>query len=168
MWCVTDSEFTVCFCGILTWEIVHLFNWVSCVTPSRLCLYIVQLINKRSTSSESTIYKLLSNLWPHWNSSSCSFHPQWLQHYLLLSTVILPLQQKMIVGVGVQDEPNINDEVKTWAGPQPYPFIYCINISERQRQSFTDAAALMTCSHSTLSKQPFARDKQQIGHISCP
>lgn len=46
-----------------------------------------------------------------------SFHPEWLQRYLLLSAKILPLQQKMVVGVGVQNEQNINDEVKTRARP---------------------------------------------------
>lgn len=70
--------------------------------------------------------------------------------------------------VGVQNEQNINDEVKTRARPQPFPFVYFTNISGRQRQSLSDAGAPLTCSHSTLAKQNRARDKQQIGHISWP
>lgn len=48
------------------------------------------------------------------------------------------------------------------------PFIYCTNISGRQRQSLSDAGAPLTCSHSTLAKQNRVRDKQQIGYISWP
>lgn len=45
-------------------------------------------------------------------------------------------------------------------------FIYCTNISGRQRQSCLMQGAPLTCSHSTLAKQNGVRDKQQIGNFS--
>ncbi len=62
-------------------------------------------------------YSLSTNSSQHRDSPLFSFHPEWLQRYLLLSTKILPLQQKTVVGLGVQNEQNINDEVKTQARP---------------------------------------------------
>lgn len=44
------------------------------------------------------------------------FHPEWSEYYHILSTKILPPQQKMLVGGGAQSEQNISDEVKTHAG----------------------------------------------------